>query len=233
MNPQTLRHLATAQGMEPITDAEFAGESAVPKSAVAGARPRPRRPAGRRAVPAKTEREAKRLAGRAQLHCRRSRRRKFPRRRRPGWASERRLSLDVALETHAGQAIRFRREGGRGELVLGLQDSDVCSHPAMVIVAAAVAGRLDWATCARTTARDRRRAGLAVPIGLSGLVPLAWTPLLDGLLLGALAAGCLWILLRVLAAARMSCSVRGDRSGDWPQPVVRRGREHAAEPRRR
>ncbi len=41
--------------------------------------------------------------------------------------------------------------------------------------------------------------GMAAPIGLSGLIPLAWTPLLDGLLLGALAAGCLWIFLKIQA----------------------------------
>ena len=49
-------------------------------------------------------------------------------------------------------------------------------------------------------------AGLAVPIGLSGLVPLAWTPLVDGLLLGAVAAGCLWILLTIIAAVKTSVS---------------------------
>ncbi len=43
-------------------------------------------------------------------------------------------------------------------------------------------------------------AGLAAPVGLAGLVPLAWSPLADGVLLGALAAACLWLVLSIAGA---------------------------------
>ncbi len=115
-----------------------------------------------------------------------------------------RLSLRVGLETDGEEPIRFRREGGPGELVIGLQDSTFARTLQWLIVAAVLLA----AWIGRRAPGSRRAiavvVGLAVPIGLSGLVPLAWTPLLDGLLLGALAAGCLWILLRVIAAIKMS-----------------------------
>jgi hypothetical protein len=114
------------------------------------------------------------------------------------------LSLSVALETHGGQAIRFRREGGPGELVLALQDRSFADTLQWLMVAAALLAAWIW----RSAPGPRRAmaivAGLALPVGLSGLVPLAGSPLLDGLLLGTLAASCLWILLAVVATAKTS-----------------------------
>lgn len=46
-------------------------------------------------------------------------------------------------------------------------------------------------------------AGLAAPVGLAGLIPLAWLPLADGVLLGALAAACLWFVLGIAGTAKM------------------------------
>jgi len=115
-----------------------------------------------------------------------------------------RLSLRVALERPEGEAIRFRRDGGTGELVIGLQDHTLASTLQWLIVAAAVLAAWTWR---QTSGRRHGIAvvlGLAVPIGLSGLVSPAWTPLLDGLLLGTLAGACLWILLGIMAAARPS-----------------------------
>ena len=89
-------------------------------------------------------------------------------------------------------------------MVLGLQDSASANALEWFIVAAALLaawiGRrvpVAWRAIAVV-------AGLTAPIGLAGLVPLAWTPLLDGLLLGASAASCLWILLKLIATAKMS-----------------------------
>jgi len=118
-----------------------------------------------------------------------------------------RLSLRVALETHGGKSIQFRREGGHGELVLGLQDRTFARALQWFIVATALLVAWIW----RRASGPRRAiavvVGLTLPIGLSGLVPLAWTLLLDGLLLGALAAGVLWILLRISAAIKTSVPV--------------------------
>ena len=113
-----------------------------------------------------------------------------------------RLSLGVTLDALGPQAISFRHDGGLGELVLGLQDQTFASTLQWFIAAAVLLA----AWIGRRVAPARQAiavvVGLAAPIGLSGLVPLAWTPLLDGLLLGAAAAGCLWILLRVMAAVK-------------------------------
>lgn len=118
-----------------------------------------------------------------------------------------RLSLRVGPETGGEEPLRFQREGGPGELVIGLQDRTFAGTLQWLIVAAALLA----AWIGRRASGPRRGIALvlalALPIGLSGLVPLAWTPLLDGLLLGALAAGGLWILLRVIAALKVS--VRG------------------------
>ena len=115
-----------------------------------------------------------------------------------------RLSLLVALERPGGEALRFRREGGSGELVIGLQNRTSASIlQGLVIAALALAA---WA--GRQTSRARRGiavvVGLAVPMGLSGLCPPAWTPLLDGLLLGVLAAAGVWLARRVVVALKKS-----------------------------
>ena len=115
-----------------------------------------------------------------------------------------RLSLRVALETDGPEAIRFRRETGSGELVLGLQDRTFafllqCWMVAAAALAAWIGRRLSGPRQAMALV-----IALTLPVGLSGLVPLAWTPLLDGMLLGAVAAGCLWAVLRVNSSVAMS-----------------------------
>lgn len=117
-----------------------------------------------------------------------------------------RLSLSIAIEAPEGQAVTFRREGGAGELVLGLQDRTFAQTLQWVLVAAALL--CAWIGRRMSAARQVMAVmlGLAVPVGLSGLVPMAWTPLLDGLLLGALAGAALWIVLKVVTAMRMSAT---------------------------
>ncbi len=115
-----------------------------------------------------------------------------------------RLSLRVALETRRGQAIPFRREGGPGELVLQLQDRTFAHTLRWLLVAAALLAAWIVRRAPATWRAMIVAVGLALPIGLSGLVPLAWTPLLDGILLGALAAGFLWLLPRIIAPVK-SC----------------------------
>jgi hypothetical protein len=109
------------------------------------------------------------------------------------------LSLRVALETRGQPSMRFRHEGGAGELVLGLQDRRFAQRLQWAMVAAVLLA----AWIGRRMPRRQQWAavliGISVPIGLAGLSPPAWTPLLDGLLLGALAAGALWVLLLVIA----------------------------------
>lgn len=115
-----------------------------------------------------------------------------------------RLSLLVALERPGGEALRFRREGGTGELVIGLQNRTSASVLQWLVVAALVLA----AWTARQASRARRGiaviVGLAVPMGLSGLCPPAWTPLLDGLLLGTLAAVGVWLAQNVSVALTRS-----------------------------
>lgn len=110
-----------------------------------------------------------------------------------------RLSLRIALEADQGEPIRFRREGGSGELVLRLRDRSGASTLRWLVVAATLLAAWVW----RRASRSRRDVacilGLALPIGLSGLVPPVSVPLLDGLLLGTLAAAGLWVLLWCIA----------------------------------
>ncbi len=106
-----------------------------------------------------------------------------------------RLSLGLALDADEESEVRFLSEGGAGELVVELQDGSLGRAIQWLIAAAAL-----LAAWIGRHAPGHRLAiavvlGLALPIGLSGLVPLAWTPLLDGVLLGSLAAGGLWMLL--------------------------------------
>ncbi len=117
-----------------------------------------------------------------------------------------RLSLSVALEAPSGQVVRFRREGGPGELILGLQDRMFSYMLQAVMIAAALLAAWVW----RRVPGPRRAVtvvlGLALPIGLSGLVPLAWTPLLDGLLLGTLASAFLWMFRQAILNLKASGS---------------------------
>jgi prepilin-type processing-associated H-X9-DG protein len=110
-----------------------------------------------------------------------------------------RLSLRVGLRRPAEPMIRFRREGGPEELVVGLQDQTAARILQWLIVAAAVLAA--WATRRAPGPRKAMAVvvGLALPIGLAGLVPVAWAPLLDGLLLGTLAAGTLWLVPPLVA----------------------------------
>jgi prepilin-type N-terminal cleavage/methylation domain-containing protein/prepilin-type processing-associated H-X9-DG protein len=216
---QILRHLATAQGMEPLPVADSAPsaeeKAAAPQVATPMAVPGAAAPADApEAAPAAID------VDKAAMLPQKNEDPKLPtlppnasvnappiqirQQVRVSGKERASLSLRVALETHGGQVIRFRREGGPGELVLGLQDRTLAQTLQWLIVAAALLA----AWIGRHTPGPRRAiavvVGLALPVGLSGLIPLAWTPLLDGLLLGALAAGCLWGLLRILAATKRS-----------------------------
>ena len=115
-----------------------------------------------------------------------------------------RLSLSVALESRGGRYLCFRREGAPGELVVGVQDRSFCYTLQALMVAAALLAAWIWRKTPATSRAMFVVLGLALPIGLSGLVPLAVTPLLDGLLLGTLAAGTLWILLQFIATVAVS-----------------------------
>ncbi len=205
---RTLRHLATAQGMEEIVDEDFDAYGTPPSGAEATV---PSPGAVPEAEPAPPEEEASEAeaeeaaaeagpgagppaAGKAKPPP------QAPRRPVGGRGDRARLSLRVALETHGAPAVRLRREGGPGELVLGVQDRASAHMLQRLLVAGALLGawvgrRAPWPRRAMAVV-----VGLALPLGLSGLVPLAWTPLLDGLLLGALAAGCLWLLPKAIAA---------------------------------
>lgn len=114
------------------------------------------------------------------------------------------LSLRVALEPQGEPSLRFRREGGAGELVLGLQDRSFAQRLRWTMIAAVLLA----AWIGRRLPRKRQAAavlvGLSVPIGLAGLCPPAGAPLLDGLLLGSLAAAGLWSLLWLLARFRQT-----------------------------
>ncbi|MBM4088106.1 MAG: DUF1559 domain-containing protein, partial [Planctomycetes bacterium] len=112
------------------------------------------------------------------------------------------LSLRIALEMGDAAMVPFRRDGGPGELVIGLQDRTPVHALRWLLVSAAVLAA--W-IFHRAPARWRAPAflvGLALPIGLAGLVPLAWTPLLDGAVIGVLAAGTLWLLPSAWATAK-------------------------------
>jgi hypothetical protein len=180
IEPATLRALATARGREGLVDdgseAPVVATRAEPTPAEAApdpmAAPEPAEPA---VVPPAPVAERTVLPGRAGL------------------------SLRVALESPGEPSMRFRHEGGAGELVLGIQDRRFAQRlqwtmVAFVLLAAWIGRRMprqrQWATVL---------VGLSVPIGLAGLSPPAWAPLLDGLLLGSLAAGLLWMILLMIA----------------------------------
>ena len=202
INPQTLRALATAQGQEAIADPDFDGGAfavqtqpsgktgAVPSLPMAEA-PRPAakaeakaaEPAATQTAPMPAEKPAEKSAPVAPAST-------PPPTPTPG-GDRARLSLGVVIETGDVQPVRFRREGGPGELVVGLQDSRFADALQWFLLAGWLLAAWIW-----RRAPGPRRAialvlGLAVPIGLSGLIPLAWTPLLDGLLLGVFTLGVL------------------------------------------
>ena len=198
-DPQMLRRLAVAQDGQTVK--LDGGEDTAARSGAATGPPPPASLAP--APPAKEQEEAEPLAPapeppKEELPV------QVPPQSRVEGGERARLSLRVAIERPESPAIRFQREGGAGELVLGLQDRTFAATLQWLVFSAAVLAA--WAGRRRSKARRGIAlvAGLALPIGLSGLVPLAWTPVLDGLLLGALAGAGLWIILRVIAAIRMS-----------------------------
>ncbi|TVS17816.1 MAG: DUF1559 domain-containing protein [Planctomycetaceae bacterium] len=188
IEPATLRAMATARGREGLVDdgseapavaarAEPPPDEPPPAEAAPDpmAAPEPAEPAEPAVVPPAPVAERTVLPGRAGL------------------------SLRVALESPGEPSMRFRHEGGAGELVLGMQDRRFAQRLQWTMVALVLLA----AWIGRRMPRQRQWAavlvGLIVPIGLAGLSPPAWTPLLDGLLLGSLAAGVLWMLLLFVA----------------------------------
>ena len=202
IDPRTLRHLATAQGGEPVTLADGAEATVVEAPASRSASVPSARPVegvmstkqggeANRSAPQLPPPPAKPLP-------------QIPSAPRSAGGERARLSLGVTLEPLGEQAISFRHDGGLGELVLGLQDRTFANTLQWFIVAAVLLAAWIWRRSAGLRRTIAVVMGLAAPIGLSGLVPLAWTPLLDGLLLGTLAGVCLWILLKIIAAIKPS-----------------------------
>jgi len=197
-DPQKLRGLATAQGMERLyEDGALAGEEAAEDAD--------------REVPASEhaamEEEAEPQAaesGRSQQE----QLSKGPPRRHPQRGERARLSLRIALDVPEGKPISFHRDGGPGELVLRLRDRNQALTLQWLIVAALLLAAWLW----RHAPRNRRAIafvlGIAVPMALSGLSPPVLVPVLDGLLLGTLAAGGLWMLVwgRAIVAASLPTS---------------------------
>ena len=192
---QTLRHLATAQGADLIADPDLApsGARAAPADAPSGdaLAPMPEvyeEPAESAAPPAVREDQAAAAPPTARPVAKRGQRG--------------RLSLRVALETQGKRPIRFRHDAGAGELVLEVQDQSFARTLQSLLATAALLAAWVW----RRAAAARRAmvvvAGLAAPVGLAGLIPLAWLPLADGVLLGALAAACLWFVLGIAGTAK-------------------------------
>ncbi|MBN2293733.1 MAG: DUF1559 domain-containing protein [Pirellulales bacterium] len=214
LDPQLLRSIATAQGGEPVN--QFHDDSPVEEAlSYKTTSPAPESKAPADAAPA-AKKEAKKAEKKsadeprtppaATGHEKTPAQEKPPTKAPPQpsrQAGERaRLSLSVALEARSGEEIRFRREGGPGQLVLGLQDRSFTHSLQWLMVAAALLAAWIYRRAPASRRAIAIVMGLALPIGLSGLVPLVWTPLLDGLLLGSLAAVCLWILERIIVAVK-------------------------------
>ncbi len=113
-----------------------------------------------------------------------------------------RLSLRLELPTSGQRPVGLRRDGNPQKLVVELQDTALVDGLRWVF--AALALLVAWLL---RDANETRKAmaiiaGLVIPIAGVGLVPLAWTPLLDGVLLGTLAAGCLWLLRKLVRFSR-------------------------------
>ena len=104
------------------------------------------------------------------------------------------LSLRVALEMGNATMVPFRRDGGPGELVIELQDRSLMDTLRWFLASAIVLVAWLFRRRSAFTRAAMFLTGLALPIGLAGLIPLAWTPLLDGALIGILGAGTLWVL---------------------------------------
>ena len=113
------------------------------------------------------------------------------------------LSLRLELETRRQKPVAFRRDGKPEELVIGFQDKSLADGLRWVLVALALLIAWIVRRARETWQAMAIIAGLALPITAAGLIPLAWTPLLDGVLLGTLAAGCLWLLLRIFKAVKL------------------------------
>ena len=114
------------------------------------------------------------------------------------------LSLRVALEMGNATMVPFRRDGGPGELVIGLQDRSLMNTLRWFLVSAIVLVAWMLRHMSAFTRAALFLLGLALPVGLAGLIPLAWTPLLDGALIGILVAGTLWALPFLWNATRKS-----------------------------
>jgi prepilin-type N-terminal cleavage/methylation domain-containing protein len=201
--PNVLRRLAIAQDGQNVT-LDSVDEAATKAAPAAGTKEAPK-PAAKPAAPVEKKEEAEQRQP-PPTTPKQEPSAQVPPQPRPAGGERARLSLRLALESPSSQAVAFRREGGAGELVLGLQDQTFAYTLQWLIVAAALLSAWIWRRTRGTQRAMVVVVGLAVSIGLSGLVPLAWTPLLDGLLLGAFAAGGLWILLPVMAAIGKSLS---------------------------
>jgi len=187
---QTLRSLATASGGEPNTwqaDSDRAG--AAPAAEQPGGEGEPQAPQQDGAEAAQPQEVVgETVAGRGTPSPR---------------ASDRaRLSLRIALETGEESMVAFRRDGSPGELAVGLQDRTMVYMLRWFLVSAAVLAAWMLRRASPFWRASAFIVGLALPIGLAGLVPLAWIPLLDGVLIGAVAAGVVWLLPSACAAMK-------------------------------
>ena len=180
---QTLRQMATAAGLEPTDESYGAAKTA------AEAEPADATVDGPALQPA-----TKPAAG--ELH-------KTPVRR----GERGRLSLQLELETRGEQPVGFRRDGDPEELVIGFQDKTFAGGLRWFLVALALLVAWILRRIPQTWQATAIIVGLALPIAAAGLIPLAWTPLLDGVLLGTLAAGCLWLLSKIFGAmqSQLAC----------------------------
>ncbi len=207
---QTLRQMATARGLEPADESGAAGQPAseVAESA-AHVDEMALLPA---AEPAADEAIQEKLSGQAQkpgkpatqpsqtrAHDVQKSRTKTPKLPRGERA---RLSLRLELDTHGEQPIGFQRDGKPKTLVVAFQDKTLAGGLRWFLIALALLIAWILRRISPTWRAIAIIAGLTLPVAAAGLVPLAWTPLLDGVLLGTLAAGCLWLLLRIFSAAR-------------------------------
>ena len=184
---QVLRGLATARGGESMANngdeakaARKAEQIAPPEERPSTTKPSTAAKAAPAVAPKKPASEIPRMTG----------------------AERARLSLRLALATGPEQPIGFRREGKPQELVIGLQDRTFANGLRWFIIAAALLTAWVVRRLPDTWRAMVFVAGLALPIGMAGLIPLAWTPMLDGVLVGTLVAGGLWLLLRLLQAIK-------------------------------
>ncbi|MFW6106611.1 MAG: DUF1559 domain-containing protein [bacterium] len=183
----TLRSMATARGGEPI-DHSDAGEQAADLAAPAAGRE------ARRSEPGTEGGEQDEDGRQPSAELQEGLTPQPPGETRVPEGERARLSLRVGLETGGEEAVRFQRAGGSGKLICKLRDRSFARTLRWVIVALGLLGGWICRHASPSWRASAAVAGLAVPIGFSGLVPLAWTPVLDGVLLAALAATLLWLL---------------------------------------